>query len=102
MDVTKPYEFIGFGAMDVAKPSKLIGFGAMDSSGPAQGTNNRSKISRRGQIVYKRGSTYVKNKPRLHRDLFLNYVELMFYVIWVLRLYAPPICYSLARSWAVQ
>ncbi len=29
MDVTKPYEFIGFGAMDVTKPYKFIGFGAM-------------------------------------------------------------------------
>ena len=28
MDVTKPYEFIGFGAMDVAKPYEVIGFGA--------------------------------------------------------------------------
>ncbi len=28
MDVTKPCEFIGFGAMDAAKPSKFIGFGA--------------------------------------------------------------------------
>ncbi len=30
MDVTKPYEFIGFGAMDVTKPYEFIGFGAMD------------------------------------------------------------------------
>jgi hypothetical protein len=30
MDVTKPYEFIGFGAMDVTKPHEFIGFGAMD------------------------------------------------------------------------
>ena len=29
-DVTKPYKFIGFGAMDVTKPYKFIGFGAMD------------------------------------------------------------------------
>ncbi len=27
---TKPYKFIGFGAMDVTKPYKFIGFGAMD------------------------------------------------------------------------
>jgi hypothetical protein len=25
MDVTKPYEFIGFGAMDVTKPYEFIG-----------------------------------------------------------------------------
>ena len=30
MDVTKPYEFIGFGAMDVTKPYRFKGFGAMD------------------------------------------------------------------------
>jgi hypothetical protein len=30
MEVTKPYEFIGFGAMEVTKPYKFIGFGAMD------------------------------------------------------------------------
>ncbi len=28
MDVTKPYEFIGFGAMDVIKPCEFTGFGA--------------------------------------------------------------------------
>ncbi len=27
MDVTNPYEFIGFGAMDVTKPYKFMGFG---------------------------------------------------------------------------
>jgi hypothetical protein len=26
MDVTKPYELIGFGAMDVTKPYEFIGF----------------------------------------------------------------------------
>ncbi len=34
MDVSKPYEFIGFGAMDVSKPCEFIGFGAMDVSKP--------------------------------------------------------------------
>jgi hypothetical protein len=29
MDVTKPCELIGFGAMDVTKPYEFIGFGAM-------------------------------------------------------------------------
>ncbi len=32
MDATKPYRFIGLGAMDVTKPYKIIGFGAMDAS----------------------------------------------------------------------
>ncbi len=34
MNVTKPYEFIGFGAMDVAKPYEFMGFGAMDATKP--------------------------------------------------------------------
>ncbi len=29
MDATKPYEFIGFGAMDATKPYEFIGFGAV-------------------------------------------------------------------------
>ncbi len=33
MYVTKPYEFIGFGAMDATKPYKFIGFGAMEVTG---------------------------------------------------------------------
>ena len=34
MEVTKPYDFIGFGAMDVTKPYEFIGFGAMDVAAP--------------------------------------------------------------------
>ena len=34
MYVTKPYKFIGFGAMDVTKPFEFIGFGAMDVTKP--------------------------------------------------------------------
>ncbi len=34
MDVTKPHEFIRFGAMDVTKPQKFIGFGAIDVTKP--------------------------------------------------------------------
>jgi hypothetical protein len=30
MDATKPYDFIGFGAMDATKPYDFIRFGAMD------------------------------------------------------------------------
>ena len=33
-DVTKPYEFIWFGAMDVTKPYAFVGFGAMDVTKP--------------------------------------------------------------------
>ncbi len=34
MDVTKPYDFIGFGAMDVTKPYEFTGFGAVDVTKP--------------------------------------------------------------------
>ena len=34
MDVTKPYEYIGFGAMDVTKSCEFIRFGAMDVTKP--------------------------------------------------------------------
>ncbi len=34
MDFTKPYEFIGFGAMDVTKPYRFRRFGAMDVTKP--------------------------------------------------------------------
>ncbi len=34
MDVTKPYKFIGFGAMDVTKPYKFIGFGDIHHTKP--------------------------------------------------------------------
>jgi hypothetical protein len=34
MDVTRPCEFIGVGAVDAAKPYEFIGFGAMDVTKP--------------------------------------------------------------------
>ncbi len=34
MEVTKPCEFIGLGAMEVTKPCEFIGFGAMDVTKP--------------------------------------------------------------------
>ena len=34
MDVTKPYEFVGFVAMDVTQPCEFIGFGAMEVTKP--------------------------------------------------------------------
>ncbi len=34
VDVTKPYEFMGFGAIDVTKPFKSIRFGAIDVAKP--------------------------------------------------------------------
>ncbi len=37
MDVTKPCEFIGFGAIGVTKPYEFIRFGAMDVTRPGLG-----------------------------------------------------------------
>ena len=34
MDVTKPYKFIGFGAMEGTKPYKFKGFGAIEVTKP--------------------------------------------------------------------
>jgi hypothetical protein len=34
MEGTKPFNFIGFGAMDVTKPYEFIGFEAMDGPKP--------------------------------------------------------------------
>ncbi len=36
--VTKPYKFIGFGAMEVTKAYKFIGFGAMEVTKPCKFT----------------------------------------------------------------
>jgi hypothetical protein len=52
MDVTKPYKFIGFGAMDVTKPCKFIGFGAMH----AEGRRCRGKLGGRSEVL--RGSNH--------------------------------------------
>jgi hypothetical protein len=46
MDVTKPYKFIGFGAMDVTKPYKFIGFVAIDVTRPMQNTRWGCKADR--------------------------------------------------------
>ncbi len=37
MDVTKPYKYIGLGAMDVTKPYTFIGFGPWRTSGRGPG-----------------------------------------------------------------
>ena len=41
MDVAKPYEFIRFGAMDVTKPYRFIGFGAGQLTDPRRAQNRR-------------------------------------------------------------
>ncbi len=38
MEVTKPYEFVRFGAMEVTKPCEYLGFGAMEVTKPYEFT----------------------------------------------------------------
>ncbi len=40
MDVTKPYKFIGFGAIAITKPYKFIGFGAIAITKPKFGSRS--------------------------------------------------------------
>ena len=49
MDVAKPYEFIGFGAMDVAKPYEFIWFGAMDVTKPYKCIGFGAQLKSHGQ-----------------------------------------------------
>ncbi len=41
IEVTKPYRFIGFGAMDVTKPYKFIGFLGSKRTSPSPKTHGR-------------------------------------------------------------
>ncbi len=45
VEVTKPYEFIGFGAMDATKPYKFIGLGAMDATKPYEFIGKTSRLA---------------------------------------------------------
>jgi hypothetical protein len=45
MHVTKPYEFIGFGATDVTKPYEFIGFGATDVTKPYESINPEGSLA---------------------------------------------------------
>ncbi len=50
MDVTKPCEFIGFGAIAITKPYKFIRFGAMDVTKPYEFIGFRA-IATRARVV---------------------------------------------------
>ncbi len=67
INVTKPYEFIGFGAIDVTKPYRSIGFGALDVTKPYTftrfGAIDVTKI--KGQIKFPPGS--VPKSIKYHR-----------------------------------
>ncbi len=64
MEVTKPYEFIGFGAMDVTKPYKFIGFGAMDVTAVVL-LNSRAN---RGLLGPKRTPQNQTNPPTINKN----------------------------------
>jgi hypothetical protein len=50
MEVTKPYEFIGCGAMDGPKPYKFIGFGIRRATRSSRGAEKEIKLVR-DQVV---------------------------------------------------
>ncbi len=78
MDVTKPYEFIGFGAMDVTKPYEFIGFGSEAaprdaktdalSYGPARGSGSPPPPRRSPTAAPEEGQP----NPRGPRSLILK------------------------------
>ncbi len=45
MDVTKPCEFMGFGAIDGPKPYEFIGFGAIDGPNRKSARRTQSNLS---------------------------------------------------------
>ncbi len=53
MGVTKPYRFIGFGALDVTKPYNFIGFGATGVTKPYEfiGFGRGPPITARGPPI---------------------------------------------------
>ncbi len=60
MDATKPYEFIGFGAMDVTKTYEFIWFGAMDVR-HSESFGSWSKHPDTGPTVLERGLSRSSN-----------------------------------------
>jgi hypothetical protein len=72
MHVTKPYEFIGFGAMDGTKPYEFIGFGAMHATKPCEfigfGTMHATKPCGPGLESDRKSA---KTKTNMLRPLFV-------------------------------
>ncbi len=64
MDATKPYEFIGFGAMDATKPYEFIGFGATDATQTAQAEGPGNLWSVFGPFALSLRPTPPQNLPR--------------------------------------
>ena len=58
MDVTKPYEFIGFGAMDVTKPYESIRFGAKPN------ISSEGAKAQTGSIPGRRGLSRAGKRPQ--------------------------------------
>ncbi len=50
MDVTKPYEFTGFGAMDVTKPYEFIGLGQLQKSCPPGHSQLSGPVASKGTL----------------------------------------------------
>ncbi len=59
----------------------------LDLKRPGHGQLGAGRSCRRGKIIYKIGSTWVKKRSRLRRSIFWTYRELIFYIIRPLRFY---------------
>ncbi len=64
MDATKPYEFIGFGAMDATKPYEFIGFGAMDATKTYEFIGWDAGMGRSGASIQRNGSGRSEDRKR--------------------------------------
>jgi hypothetical protein len=62
MDVTKPYKFIGFGAMDVTRPCEFIGFGAMNDTKPYEFVGLGSILGARTKDFASRGPRNLRSR----------------------------------------
>jgi hypothetical protein len=76
-DVTKPYEFIKFGAMDVTKPYEFIGFGAMDVTKPYELVSSMAVIgtglpTNRSRLGTETARTASSSTPAPYRDQFAS------------------------------
>ena len=77
MGVTKPYKFIGCGAMDVTKPYKCIRFGAMDVTKPytfiwfgAMAVTKLYKFTGFGALALSRERARACDDPSGHWSIF--------------------------------
>ena len=67
--VTKPYEFIGFGAMEVPKPYEFLGIGAMEVTKPYEFIGFGARGRGRGEVVKDRKLKVLTDPLRLFKGV---------------------------------